>query len=252
MAAIFTPTNQIRLTNVAIVRMKKSGKRFEVACYKNKVMSWRKGAEKDLDEVVQTEQIFTNVSKGQLAKKEDLIKAFGTDDTKQCCVQILTKGELQVSDKERSQQFESMFRDIATIVSEKCVNPDTKRPYPVGVIESAMKEIHYSVKPTKGTKQQALEVIKQLKEAMQIEKAQMRIKILLPKECAKRAREKLLPSISHIESEDWDCGQLEMEVLIDPGFYRTIDEIVTNESKGKGAIELLTLKEITEGEETLQ
>lgn len=66
----------------------------------------------------------------------------------------MTKGELQVSDKERSQQFESMFRDIATIVSEKCVNPDTKRPYPVGVIESAMKEIHYSVKPTKGTKQQ--------------------------------------------------------------------------------------------------
>ena len=47
-----------------------------------------------------------------------------------------------------------MFRDIATIVSEKCVNPDTKRPYPVGVIESAMKEIHFSVKPTKNTKQQ--------------------------------------------------------------------------------------------------
>ena len=44
MASIFTPTNQIRLTNVAIVRMKKAGKRFEIACYKNKVVSWRKGA----------------------------------------------------------------------------------------------------------------------------------------------------------------------------------------------------------------
>ena len=40
---IFTPTNQIRLTNVAIVRLKKAGKRFEIACYKNKVMSWRSG-----------------------------------------------------------------------------------------------------------------------------------------------------------------------------------------------------------------
>ena len=47
-----------------------------------------------------------------------------------------------------------MFRDIATVVSEKCVNPVTKRPYPVGVIERAMKEIHYSVKPTRSTKQQ--------------------------------------------------------------------------------------------------
>ena len=38
---IFTPTNQIRLTNVVVVRVKKGGKRFEIACYRNKVMSWR-------------------------------------------------------------------------------------------------------------------------------------------------------------------------------------------------------------------
>jgi len=38
---IFTPTNQIRLTNIAVVRLKKGGKRFEIACYRNKVVSWR-------------------------------------------------------------------------------------------------------------------------------------------------------------------------------------------------------------------
>ncbi len=68
--------------------------------------------------------------------------------------QILAKGELQVSEKERHQQLESMFTDIATIVAEKCVNPDTKRPYTVGMIEKAMKDIHISVKPNKNTKQQ--------------------------------------------------------------------------------------------------
>lgn len=41
MSKIFTPTNQRRLTNVAVVRLKKNGKRFEIACYKNKVISWR-------------------------------------------------------------------------------------------------------------------------------------------------------------------------------------------------------------------
>jgi Shwachman-Bodian-Diamond syndrome (SBDS) protein len=44
MPKIFTPTNQIRLTNVCIVRLKKGGKRFEVAAYKNKVVSWRDGS----------------------------------------------------------------------------------------------------------------------------------------------------------------------------------------------------------------
>ena len=67
---------------------------------------------------------------------------------------ILAKGELQVSDKERQSQLETMFRDIATIVAEKCVNPETKRPYTVNLIERAMKDIHYSVKAGKSTKQQ--------------------------------------------------------------------------------------------------
>lgn len=59
-----------------------------------------------------------------------------------------------MSEKERNTQLESMFRDIATIVADKCVNPETKRPYPVGLIERAMKDIHYSVIPTRTTKQQ--------------------------------------------------------------------------------------------------
>ena len=33
----FTPVNQVRLTNVAYVRLNKNGKRFEIACYRNKV-----------------------------------------------------------------------------------------------------------------------------------------------------------------------------------------------------------------------
>ena len=41
--SIFQPSNQIRLTNVSVVRLKKGGKRFELACYKNKIMEWRNG-----------------------------------------------------------------------------------------------------------------------------------------------------------------------------------------------------------------
>ena len=81
MSRIKTPTNQKILTNVAIVRTKKTGKRFEIACYKNKVLSWRQGIEKDIDEVLQSHTVFLNVSKGQVAKKEDLVKAFESSDS---------------------------------------------------------------------------------------------------------------------------------------------------------------------------
>ncbi|MPC30525.1 Ribosome maturation protein SBDS [Portunus trituberculatus] len=113
---IFTPTNQIRLTNIAVVRVKKAGKRFEIACYKNKVLSWRQKVEKDLDEVLQSETVFTNVSKGQVAKKEELLKCFKTEDQRAICLEILEKGELQVSDKERHANQEASVKEIASIV----------------------------------------------------------------------------------------------------------------------------------------
>jgi len=56
---------------------KKNGLRFEVAAYKNKVQNFRQGIEKDINEVLQTDAIFTNVSKALLARSEDLRAVFG-------------------------------------------------------------------------------------------------------------------------------------------------------------------------------
>ncbi|XP_046744859.1 ribosome maturation protein SBDS [Diprion similis] len=252
MSLIFTPTNQIRLTNVAVVRMKKAGKRFEIACYRNKVISWRTKLEKDIDEVLQTHTVFTNVSKGQVAKKEDLLKAFGKDDQTEICKEILTKGELQVSDKERQSALDSMFKDIATTVSDKCVNPETKRPYPISMIEKAMKDVHFSVKPNRNAKQQALDVIPQLKAVMPLERAQMRLRVLISGKEARKLREKIAKQATKVENESWDGGSLNLVCLIDPGQYREIDELVRSETKGTGILELINLKEITEGDELLE
>merc|ERR1712062_475160 len=234
MSRINTPTNQKLLTNVAVVRSKKAGKRFEIACYKNKVLSWRQGVEKDLDEVLQSHTVFINVSKGQVAKKEDL-----------------QKGELQVSDKERQAQREALFKDVATNVSEKCVNPETKRPYPVSIIEKAMKECHIAVKPNKNAKQQALEIVPKLKDHMPIARAQMRFKITVPI----RESKKLINSLKKInmtkEKEDKDETDLILTCLVDPGEYRGLDELVKNDTQGKGQLELLSLKEVEDSEQQL-
>jgi ribosome maturation protein SDO1 len=63
MSRLSLPVNQVRLTNVAVVRLKRNGKRFEVAAYKNKVLNWRNKVEKDIGEVLQIQTVFSNVSK---------------------------------------------------------------------------------------------------------------------------------------------------------------------------------------------
>ncbi|KAG5898258.1 hypothetical protein JTB14_008603 [Gonioctena quinquepunctata] len=227
MSKIFTPTNQIRLTNVAVVRIKKAGKRFEIACYRNKVVSWRNQVEKDIDEVLQTHTVFTNVSKGQGAKKEDLIKAFGKDDLTEICKEILSKGELQVSDKERQSQTDQLFKDIATTVADKCLNPEIKRPYPVTIIEKAMKDVHYSVKPNQSAKQQALQG-----------------------KAAKKIKDKLVKMESlEVESEDREEDEITIVFLVDPGHFKEIDTMVKSESKGSALLEVMSYKEMVLGDE---
>ena len=68
--------------------------------------------------------------------------------------QILKKGELQVGEKERSHNITNLYKDIATQIAEKCVDPSTQRPYSVSMIEKAMAEVGFSVKADKTAKSQ--------------------------------------------------------------------------------------------------
>ena len=176
------PTGIKKLTNIAVVRLKKAGVRFEIACYKNTVVAWRDKFERDIDNVLQTTQVYNNVSKGIFAKEEDLLKAFGTTDEAKICALILEAGELQVSEKERKQNFENIFRDAVTVLVDKCVNPETNRPYPPGMIERALKEIHFSVDPMKSAKQQALAALPKLQTVFPIKRAEMRFKLTVAPE----------------------------------------------------------------------
>ncbi|KAI9343444.1 ribosome maturation protein SBDS-like protein [Zopfochytrium polystomum] len=247
---VFTPSNQHRLTNVSVVRLKKGGIRFELACYKNKVIEWRSNIETDLDNVLQTHTVYVNVSKGQTASQEDLLKCFKTEDVDKIILEILRKGELQVGEKERTAQIETVVRDVATTIAEKCINPETKRPYPVTMIEKAMADLHFSVNPNRSTKQQALDMIKQLqeKQIIPIARAQMRLRIVLPGKEGKRVKEKIAGLIDSVEDEDFG-DEYELICLVDPGQFRSLTETVAAETKGRGQVDVLNVKDVAEGDE---
>ncbi|KAF7590689.1 hypothetical protein BBP40_002524 [Aspergillus hancockii] len=136
------PSNQIKFTNVSVVRLKKGKKRFELACYKNKLLEYRSGAEKDLDNVLQVPTIFLSVSKAQTAPSAELIKAFGantpSDEIRQ---EILRKGEVQVGERERKEIIERVEKEVLDIVSGRLVDPTTKRVYTPGMISKALDQL---------------------------------------------------------------------------------------------------------------
>ncbi|KAL4915953.1 SBDS protein C-terminal domain-containing protein [Aspergillus aurantiobrunneus] len=136
------PSNQIKFTNVSIVRLKKGKKRFELACYKNKLLEYRSGAEKDLDNVLQVPTVFLSVSKAQTAPSAELTKAFGAGTpTDEIIQEILRKGEVQVGERERKDIAERVEKEVLDIVSGRLIDPTTKRVYTPGMISKALDQL---------------------------------------------------------------------------------------------------------------
>jgi ribosome maturation protein SDO1 len=241
-AQLALPTGIKKLTNIAVVRLKKAGVRFEIACYKNTVVAWRDGFERDLDNVLQTTRVYTNVSKGVFAKEEDVLRAFGTKDESAVCEIILNQGELQVSDKERKVTLENIFRDAVTVLVEKCVNPETNRPYPPGVIERALREIHFSVDPMKGAKQQALAALPKLQTVFPIERAPMRFKFAFADAPAFAARrDQTLEMLATLDAKVERVTETEIVCTADPSAYRACDKFVRERTGGTGRLEVVTM-----------
>jgi ribosome maturation protein SDO1 len=203
--------------------------------------SLRPSSETNLDDVMQISNVFVNVSKGEVAKTNDLQKAFGTSEVSVIVKEILKKGEVQVGEKERDHDLTSLRKEIATLVSEKCVDPTTQRPYPVGMIEKAMGEAGYSVKQNKSAKSQVSECIKQIQteSKLPIQRARMRIRVALPTGDGQRLREKILEGAEKVEKENIGDEEWDAVMLIDPGQFRLINDLLQKECKGKGRIETI-------------
>jgi len=232
------------------------------------------GVETDLSEVIQTDTIFSNVSKGQLASHSDLLKAFPDHKQKngatttavlpseEILLEILKHGELQVSDKERAQALLDKKREIIHLVAEKTVDPRTNRPHTSSMIEKALEELHFSVNLSKSSKTQALELIKSLSsrpEIISISRSQMKIRLTVPtsKE-SKKLKPMILETMSKVELDETDEEQWELIGLIEPGQFKfisdTLNQFHLKNSPAASRFKLETLSltaEQVEGDELL-
>ena len=200
-------------------------------------------SETDLDNVLQSNEIFSNVSKGETAARDDLKKIFKTDDTNAIILDILKKGDLQVSEKEREHTLSNLTKDVAAIICAKTVNPTTNRPYTITMIEKMMTDLHVNLNPNKNAKAQALEIIKVMSENgnIPIMRASMRIRVYVNGKEGKKVKEKIVGLFEKVEEEEYESGY-DVTGLIDPGNFRIISDHVGAETKGRGQVEVLNVE----------
>lgn len=179
-----------------------------------------------------------------MAKDSDLKAAFGTTDQDKVILEILEKGEVQVGSEERGQHLQMLTRKVATIISEKTINPRTRTPYPLGIIEQALAEVHFSPNPTKTAKQQALEMIRILERdsKLPIARAQMRLLIESSSTDSDQLMKAIALMISSIEDSVSE-PMFKITCVVDPNQYRLIVDAVAKVTKGRGAVHVLAMRD---------
>ena len=193
-------------------------------------------SEKDIGEVLQTNTVFSNVSRGEYPKKDALWMAFETDDQTEICREILAKGILQVSERDRRSNHESKLKEISSMISE-CINPATKLPYSVTTIREAMREIRNSISSNRTDLFGNL-----IKGLISIEEAKWRVKIVIANDEDTRMLKKEISNLlASKESETWNKDVVVITALIYPENYKLIKQIQRN---GGCTFKVLDLKHV--------
>lgn len=150
----------------------------------------------------------------------------------------------QVSDKERKLDYEHLFKDVAGVLAEKCINPTTSRPYTLSMLERALRDIHFSVDPNTSAKQQALLALPLLQAQFPIERARMRLRLSAPVgEQAHELEQLLHREGAEVESLEVAAGGVcTLVAKVDPGVFRTLHSFMQSSTQScAGRLEVLSL-----------
>jgi len=215
---------------------------FEVLVNPDLAWKLRKGGNVDLRSVLTAEVIYRDVRKGLKASRDELLKAFKTDDVFKVAEQIIKRGELQLTAQQRRELIEMKRRQIIDFIARNCVDPKTNLPHPPLRIENAMNEAKISINPFEDVEVQAMEVIKALKPILPLKIAQASLEVYIPQPYASKAYS-LLSKMGSIKKSQWQPdGSWRGEVEVPAGMQPSIMEKLASLTRGSAHVKTLSVK----------
>ena len=170
----------VSLDKAIVIRYEKGGERFEVLVDPDLAFELRQGKEVDMDELLAAPEIFRDARKGERASSEELHKAFGTTDVYEVAKIIVKKGNFHPTTEQRRRMLEEKKRAIATLISKRGINPQTKTPHPVDRILRAMEEARVNIDIFKPAEEQVQAVVDKIKRIIPIRLETRKIEATIP------------------------------------------------------------------------
>ena len=129
-----------------IVKYKNKKNRYEIICNKQYISEYKKlnckeDKYKILNKLLVSDTVFSNYSKGEVAKMEDLFKITNCTNKNDAVLHLIDHGDIPVSAAERKQLTDQKFNEMVNFIHKNYLNPVNKQPYSLSIIKSSLKSI---------------------------------------------------------------------------------------------------------------
>ena len=219
-----------------VARIKAKGKQFEISVDLDKALQVRDG-KADVQEALNSNAVFYDLNKGNIAGKADLELSFGTADLYEIAEKIMKNGEIQKPQEFRDAEREAKIKKVIDLILRNAVDQHG-RPYTEDRLKRAVQEVHYNF-DSRAPEQQMKDLVEKLKNVIPISLSIKKIRLTIPARFSGQVYGLLK---DYKESEDWLAnGDLQVIMHIPAGmqidFYEKLNSVT------HGAVQSEEIKE---------
>ena len=224
-----------------VARLEAAGKRFEVLVNPELAFEYKQGKDVNLEDMVISDAVYTDLRRGLRASPELLRKVFGTDDVVKVAAEIVRRGELQLTAEQRRRLLEAKKRQVINYIARNAIDPKTKLPIPPARIEAAMEQAGVGVDLYKSVEEQVPRIVKAISRIIPIKIAKALVRIVVPPEYSGRVAG-ALQKLGEVKHMDWRSdGSLVAEIEIPAGMQQEVIDKLNKLTRGSVEVKVVSV-----------
>ncbi len=228
----------VNIDEAVIARYESGGYRFEILVDPDAESRIREG-KIDIENDLAIPEVFKDAKKGDRTNEEVLRHTFKTTDIAQIAIEIVRRGQIQLTTDQRRQMLETKRKQVINEIVREAINPQTNTPIPAIRIEEAMEEAKVRIDPFKGIDEQVQTVLKAIRPLIPIRMEKVRLGIKISGEAYGRLYGDISRSGSILKEEWSNSGEYLCIVEIPAGMQGDMIDLVNRKTNGEADIKIL-------------
>ena len=227
----------ISLDEAVTARLESHGTRFEVLVDPDAALAIKRGEfDGDLEDVIATEDVYENASRGDRPAENDLEDVFGTTEPLEIIPEVIQRGEIQITAEQRREMQDQKHKQLVNQIARNAVNPQMDdAPHPPDRIENALEQAGFQVDPMEPVEEQVDDALEALRPVIPIRFDEVTVAVKVPADYAGSAQAKIR-QYGDLEEEEWTndggwVGVLTFPAGMQNDFYDMVNDITSGNAE---------------------